>query len=103
MTKIEHVNQIGAALMQVIDPELNLNIMDLGLVYDAQFDNEKQVIKITMTMTTQGCPMVEVIQRDVSQVLAEKFPGFIPEIHLVWEPPWHPGLISAEGKKQLNS
>jgi metal-sulfur cluster biosynthetic enzyme len=88
------------ALYNVYDPELGVNIIDLGLVYDVAV-NEEGYVTVTMTLTTPGCPMHESISEGVGAALAD-----IPEItggevRLVWEPQWEPSRMTDEGRRLL--
>ena len=100
-TEIDQTKQaIRQALYQVYDPELGVNIMDLGLVYDIDV-NEAGFVNLTMTLTTPGCPMHEAIGDGVGTVLQD-IPGLSGgEITLVWEPRWTPEKMSEEGRHQL--
>jgi len=92
--------QILEALKAVIDPELHLNIVDLGLIYDVTIDGEGLVI-ITMTLTTPGCPLSMVFE-DWVPAAAKKVDGVKDvRIDLVWEPPWDPDTISDDAKEEL--
>jgi metal-sulfur cluster biosynthetic enzyme len=86
-------------LKSVIDPEIGLNIVDLGLVYDIQISDN--FIFITMTLTTPGCPMHGSIVDWVKRILTMSFPNKNIEVELVWEPMWTPDKMSEEAKKQL--
>lgn len=91
---------IRKALYEVYDPELGVNIMDLGLVYDVDLTAEG-FVDITMTLTTPGCPMHEAIGDGVGAAL-EGIAGLTGgEITLVWEPQWTPDMMSEEGRRQL--
>lgn len=89
-----------AGLREVIDPELGLNIVDLGLVYGIAFAPGE--IAVTMTLTTPGCPLHASLQRAAEQALRAVLPDF-PDvtIDLVWSPRWHAGLITPEGRREL--
>jgi metal-sulfur cluster biosynthetic enzyme len=88
------------ALHHVYDPELGVNIIDLGLVYDVAV-NEEGYVTLTMTLTTPGCPMHESISEGVGVVLAD-IPGITGgEIRLVWEPHWEPSRMTKEGRRLL--
>lgn len=91
------------ALYQVIDPELDLNIVDLGLVYQIDFNVEKKDIVVTMTLTTQFCPMGESIVDATTQAMQRSFPEDTIQVNLIFDPPWEPGMISEEGLLFLNS
>lgn len=92
--------QANLALMQVIDPELNVNIVDLGLVYGVDFRNPQTVV-VTMTLSTPHCPMGDAIEQAVINVLHEVFLGRDVKIELVWEPEWSIDNISEAGREQL--
>jgi len=84
--------EIKTALREVIDPEVGMNIVDLGLVYGITFPDKK--LHVDLTMTTPACPMGEMIIGDARRVLEALVPGIEIEIELVWEPPWNPGKMS---------
>ena len=88
------------ALTEVIDPELGVNIVDLGLVYALEVDDE--AIRVAVTATTPACPMSGVILRDVEGAVRGADPGEREvEVHLVWEPAWAPDFMSERAKEQL--
>lgn len=88
------------ALMQVMDPELCVNIIDLGLVYGVDF-SDATMAKVTMTLTTQGCPMGEAITRGVGNAMATAFPDREIKVDVVWEPHWNFDRITDAGKVQM--
>lgn len=90
---------IQKALRDVVDPEVGINIVDLGLVYDIAVDG--RAISIRMTMTSPACPLGEHIVDEVEAVLAGRFPDATAQVDLVWEPPWRPEKITVEGRRQL--
>jgi metal-sulfur cluster biosynthetic enzyme len=91
---------IFEALRSVYDPELGVNVVDLGLVYDVDV-NEEGHVTITMTLTTPGCPMHESIGEGVGVALQD-VPGVTSgEIRLVWDPPWDPSHMTEEGRRML--
>lgn len=91
---------IRQALSQVYDPELGVNILDLGLVYDIEVTAEG-FVNLTMTLTTPGCPMHEALGDGVGAAL-HLIPGLTGgEITLVWEPRWTPEMLSEEGRREL--
>ncbi|MBL7890792.1 MAG: metal-sulfur cluster assembly factor [Bacteroidia bacterium] len=89
------------SLKDVIDPELGINIIDLGLVYDIHYSFEKGIV-INLTLSSEGCPMGDVILDDIKAVLKEKFTFCDSQVNLIWEPKWHSGFITPAGKKALN-
>ncbi len=88
-------------LHEVIDPELLLNIVDLGLVYGVAVKKESKAVEITLTLTTTGCPLGDVIIEHARQVVMQEFIGYEVHVHLVWEPKWTSDLISPTGKQML--
>jgi metal-sulfur cluster biosynthetic enzyme len=97
----ENEDRIYHLLKGVIDPELMVNIIDLGLVYEIFFDEKNQAITIRMTLTSPGCPMGEAIQEDVMQRVKTAYENYDIKIDLVWEPQWSTSFMSDEAKKQL--
>lgn len=94
-TKEEVVNQ----LKQVFDPEIPVNIWDLGLIYNVQVDENQ--IGIKMSLTSQTCPSAKEIPDMVRSRLGA-IPGVSDvDVQVVWEPLWNPSMISDEGKKIL--
>jgi len=94
--------EVYEALKQVIDPEVGINIIDMGLVYTINY-GIKEGIRIEMTLTSKGCPLGQSIMEAVTQTLQTAFPGIKNEVSLVWEPAWHISNISAAGMKQLGN
>ncbi len=86
-------------LKTVIDPELGINVVDLGLVYYLELDDS--AITVTMTLTTPGCPMHNSMPGWVEKSLSDISPDLNVEVKLVWHPPWTPELMSEEAKQQL--
>ena len=84
---------------QVIDPELNCNIVDLGLIYGVQVDGDK--VMVTMTLTTPGCPMHESIAMGAQNALLNLDEVEEVEVLLVWNPPWTPERLSAYARQRL--
>jgi len=92
--------KIRETLKEVLDPEVGVNIVDLGLVY--QVDIRPEEVHIQITMTSPTCPLSGVITRNMDQVLRKTFPDLGEmTIELVWDPPWSPELMSDTAKKQL--
>lgn len=89
-------------LHEVIDPEIGLNIVDLGLIYQIDFDRDEKIIYLKMTLTTQFCPMGESIQDGVTNCLQYNFPEYNLDINLTFDPPWDMEKISPEGIDWMN-
>lgn len=75
------------ALEQVVDPELGVDIVNLGLVYDVDMD-EDGLTHVTMTLTSMGCPLAPIIVDEVKKALADLPEVKDTEVHIVWNPPW---------------
>ena len=99
MSATATVDDVYAELKQVFDPEIPVNIVDLGLIYDVKIDAPK--VLITMTLTSQACPeartIPEVMKRRVNTLTGVDE----TEIEIVWQPTWGPHLISEEGRQVL--
>ncbi len=95
-TEMEVYNE----LKTVIDPEIGINIIDLGFVYKIEY-NEEKGIQIEMTLSTKGCPMGDVILDSIQTVLDKRFPEKKLNIQLVWEPAWSSDFVTPEGRKVL--
>ena len=93
-----------SALKSCYDPEIPVNIVDLGLIYNVTFastDSDKQDVAVDMTLTAQGCPEHVNISAQVKSRL-EQLPGIRnASVHVVWTPPWTPERLSPEARKQL--
>lgn len=87
-------------LKRVMDPELNINVVDLGLIYDVEIP-EDGTVYVTMTLTTPGCPLHDSIVSGVKYCLEELEEISKVEVNLVWEPAWTPEKMTPEGMKQL--
>jgi metal-sulfur cluster biosynthetic enzyme len=94
------VEDLLEALRDVVDPELGVNVVDLGLVYGVTMDPER-VATIDMTLTSAACPLTDVIE-DQTQVALE---GLVSDfrINWVWLPPWGPDKITEDGREQLRA
>jgi FeS assembly SUF system protein len=93
-------DRILEALQQCFDPEIPVNIVDLGLIYDVQHDDAGNV-SIKMTLTTPGCPSAQAIPDQVKVRVASIAEVRDVKVDVVWEPPWNPSMISAAGRAQL--
>jgi metal-sulfur cluster biosynthetic enzyme len=88
------------ALKKVIDPELFVNIIDLGLVYHLDFSQSGK-IGVSMTLSTPHCPLGEAITNGVENALQDEFPERKTTVDLVWEPAWSFDMMTEEGRKEL--
>jgi metal-sulfur cluster biosynthetic enzyme len=95
--------KVLTALKLVIDPEVQINIIDMGLVYHVNIDEKEKKITITMTLSSPHCPMGNTIVTAVQNCLEFHFEAYIGEVNLVWEPAWTIDKISEEGKRQLEA
>jgi metal-sulfur cluster biosynthetic enzyme len=97
-TSLEDVEE---ALKDVIDPELGVNVVDLGLLYGLRYSDDDGALLIDMTLTTAACPLTDVLEEQVGQALE----GVVDEWRLnwVWMPPWGPERITDDGKDQMRA
>ena len=95
-----NVADVEEALRDVVDPELGINVVDLGLVYGLHLD-DANALTIDMTLTSAACPLTDVIEDQVAQSLE----GMVPShrINWVWMPPWGPDKITEDGREQLRA
>ena len=92
------VDDVTEAMKDVVDPELGINVVDLGLVYGVTVDQTNTAV-IDMTLTSAACPLTDVIEDQAGQSLDGVVDGF--RINWVWMPPWGPEKITDDGKDQL--
>ncbi len=100
-----NVEDIEEALRDVVDPELGINIVDLGLVYDLQVD-PANVATIDMTLTSAACPLTDMIEDQVAAALVGGPDGGLVadfRINWVWLPPWGPEKITEDGREQMRA
>lgn len=90
------------ALKFVDDPEIGLNVVDLGLIYQIDFDENGKKVFCSHTLTTQFCPMGETINSGITNALEQTFPGYKIETKISFDPPWNSQKISEEGRDFLN-
>ena len=92
-------SEVWDALRLVFDPEVPINIVDMGLVYDVRVEGKKVFVKMTLTMP--GCMMGPSIAGD-AQVRILALPGVEEaNVEMVWDPPWHPSMMSEDAKVRL--
>jgi len=94
------LDEVTEALKDVIDPELGINVVDLGLVYEMSI-NDANVAVLDMTLTSAACPLQDVIEDQARQVLADITSDV--QINWVWMPPWGPNKITDDGREQLRA
>ena len=101
MSNSELKELVIKAIRKVHDPEIPVNIYDLGLIYDIAIDS-KGAAAIRMTLTTPNCPMAEVIPGQVEQAVAAVEGITSSEVELVWEPTWEPEMMSEVARLELD-
>ncbi len=100
MSKQASLDDVTEAMKDVIDPELGINVVDLGLVYDMQVD-ESNIAILDMTLTSAACPLQDVIEDQTRSVLQDLTADV--KINWVWMPPWGPNRITDDGREQLRA
>jgi metal-sulfur cluster biosynthetic enzyme len=94
-------DEVVEALKEVIDPELGVNIYDLGLIYELFESEEDKSLLINMTLTSAGCPLTDVIEEQTAAALDGVVDAF--RINWVWMPPWGPERITDDGREQMRA
>ena len=97
----EKYDEVTEALKDVVDPELGINVVDLGLIYDLAWDDENDALVIHMTLTSAGCPLTDVLEDQTAQALDDVVDRF--RINWVWMPPWGPERITDDGRDQMRA
>lgn len=92
--------EVLEALKVVKDPEIPVNVVDLGLVYEVRIDDAGQV-DIDMTLTSMGCPVQDLIQTDAELAVMKVDGVTAVAVEFVWSPPWSPQKMTEDGKKQM--
>jgi metal-sulfur cluster biosynthetic enzyme len=96
----ERFDEVIEAMKEIIDPEIGVNIVDLGLVYGLQ-ESEDGALLINMTLTSAGCPLTDVIEEQTAQALDNVVDAF--RINWVWMPPWGPERITEDGREMMRA
>src|SRR5215216_2595831 len=99
------LDDLEEAMRDVVDPELGINVVDLGLVYDIRVD-DAGIATLDMTLTSAACPLTDVIEDQTRAALVEGPGGGLVRdvrINWVWMPPWGPDKITEEGREQLRA
>ena len=102
---IAKVDDVEEAMRDVVDPELGINVVDLGLVYDIHLDDDN-VATLDMTLTSAACPLTDVIEDQTRSALTAGPGGGVVSdfrINWVWMPPWGPEKITDDGRDQLRA
>ncbi len=86
----------------VMDPEIAVNIVDLGLIYEIHYQEERKRIHVITTLSTRGCPLGDTIMQNIEVVIEAEYPGMDVDVELVWEPEWTPDMITEAGNKAIN-
>ena len=94
-------DEVTEALKNVIDPELGINIVDLGLIYGVEWDDDNDALVIRMTLTSAGCPLTDVIEKE----LEESLDGVVERFRINWEwmPPWGVDRITDDGRDMMRA
>jgi metal-sulfur cluster biosynthetic enzyme len=103
--EVPSLEDLEEAMRDVVDPELGINVVDLGLVYDIRVD-ESRVATVDMTLTSAACPLTDVIEDQTRSVLVSGPGGGLVDdvkINWVWMPPWGPDKITEDGREQLRA
>jgi len=93
--------QVHAVLRGITDPELGINVVDLGLVYGVEVAGKR--IRVRMTLTTSTCPFAATLPAQVEEALRAAFAGHEVEVVLVWEPRWTPERMSEDARRQFGT
>ncbi len=95
--------QVLDGMRQVEDPELGVNVVDLGLIYDVVFEDEGRKVRLDMTLTTAACPLTDMIEGATNAALVGVDSIQEVEINWVWNPPWTPERMTEDGKMELRA
>jgi metal-sulfur cluster biosynthetic enzyme len=101
-TSLPQLEDVEEAMRDVVDPELGINVVDLGLVYGIDITDDA-VAKIDMTLTSAACPLTDVIEDQSRAALVNSGLCTDMEINWVWMPPWGPDKITDDGREQLRA
>lgn len=103
--EVADLEDVEEAMRDVVDPELGINVVDLGLLYDVRVD-EANVATLDMTLTSAACPLTDVIEDQTRAALtAGPGGGLVSDVKInwVWMPPWGPDKITEDGREQLRA
>lgn len=99
----EEEAKVYEVLKQVPDPEVAVNIVDLGLIYKVIKNDEAKTLDVDVSLSTPGCPVGDTIISHIETVLQNNYQDYAILVELVWEPTWTPDMISDEGRAELNA
>jgi metal-sulfur cluster biosynthetic enzyme len=106
-TTVPSRDAVDEAMRDVVDPELGINVVDLGLVYDVRIDegDSGAIVTVDMTLTSAACPLTDVIEDQANSALTGGANPLAAEVRInwVWMPPWGPEKITDEGREQLRA
>ncbi len=94
-------DKVIAEIKKIYDPEIPVNIYELGLIYDIKIDTKNNV-KVNMTLTTPNCPVAESLPKEVKDSIMEIKEVNKVDLDLVWDPPWDKSMMSEAAKLELN-
>ncbi|MEY2677004.1 MAG: hypothetical protein RIT51_286 [Actinomycetota bacterium] len=94
-------DEVIEALKDVIDPEIGVNIVDLGLIYGLEESEDDGSLLINMTLTSAGCPLTDILEEQTADALDGHVEAF--RINWVWMPPWGPEKITEDGREQMRA
>lgn len=94
-------DEVLEVLTKVIDPEIGMNIVDLGLIYGVDIDDDKGRVHVDLTLTSPGCPLGPEIIRNIKQELQSIEDILAADVDLAWSPLWHPTMMSDFAKDEL--
>lgn len=100
--EIKVLEDLEEAMRDVVDPELGINVVDLGLVYDIKIDAD-DIVTVDMTLTSAACPLTDVIEDQARGALVRSGLASDLKINWVWLPPWGPDKITDDGREQLRA
>tara|TARA_B100001741_G_C16457975_1_gene553715 strand:+ start:221 stop:520 length:300 start_codon:yes stop_codon:yes gene_type:complete len=98
---MELKEKIIAEIKKIYDPEIPVNIYELGLIYDVKVENDSSV-KVKMTLTTPNCPVAESLPKEVKDSIMNLPEVKDVDLELVWDPPWDKSMMSEAAKLELN-
>ena len=100
--EIDHLSErVIEALRTVYDPEIPVNIFELGLVYKIDIDDDRNDVRIDMTLTSPMCPVAETLPEEVKSKVEAVDGVTAAEVNVVWDPPWNPSMMTEEAQLEL--